>query len=162
VSAPWEIVFMQRPELAVAAALRLLADDNIFSRYKLGSLVETIVGAAERDHIAFARSGGKLCGFLSWGLTREIYAERWLRTGEMPSEGDGRSGDVVVLLMGVARKPDTVRGGLRHLGWLYPGKRFVFARAGTKGRHFGRFPDGTGGTMRRVQTLPAQVKESTY
>ena len=67
-------------------------------------------------------------------------AERWLRTGEMPPEGDGRTGDVVVLLMGVARRPDLLRGSMRHLGRLYPGKRFVFARAGQQGRHSGRFP----------------------
>lgn len=157
--APWEIVFMTQPRLAVAAALRLLAADETFSRYKLGNVVTTVAGAARRDHIFFGRSGGKLCGFVCWGLTREIHAERWLRTGEMPTEGDGRTGEVLVLLMAIARRSDNVRGCLRHLGRLYPGKRFVFARAGKGGRHFGRFPDATDGAAPTFDVLPSQLQE---
>lgn len=148
---PWDIVLMQSPLRAASAALRLLAVDKTFARYKLGHLVETIVSTAQREHIFFARSGGKLCGFVCWGLTQDHLAERWVRTGEPPAEGDGLTGDVVVLLMAVARRPNILRGGMRHLGRLYPGKRFVFLRAGKQGRHSGRFPDPANAARARFE-----------
>lgn len=139
---PTMLARAKTPEIAFAAVMTFLAQQEPFASTSVDKLVSTVSGAIKRGHYLIATTDGRVAGVLCWALVSSDVARRWAMGLHMPSYEEAGAGDTVFLTVGAATHASTVTQGLRHLATLYPGRPYRLRRW-TRTRP-------TGGTLHRL------------